>query len=98
MILKDRHQVLAQVVDVRERERIDDGEALGQRLVADLVGGPAREVVAVGGGEHAVPQEGPERVEEDRAGGGPPRPPPPLPPPPPRDVERPAPVPPTDQL
>src|SRR5439155_19769206 len=68
MILKDRLQVLAQLLDRRERERIDDGEALGERVVADLEGGPSREVVAVGRGERPVPEKVAERVEEDRVG------------------------------
>src|SRR5437899_3351021 len=66
MILDDRDEVLAQGIEVRERKRIDDGEALGEGTIADLEGGPPREVVAVGGGEGAVPEKVAERVEEDR--------------------------------
>ena len=68
VILDDRDQVLAQGLDVRERERIDDGQALGQRAIAELEGAPAREVVAVGGGHRPVTEEVAERVEEDRLG------------------------------
>src|SRR5213594_3515069 len=66
MILDDRDEVLAHGLEVRERERIDDGEALGEGAIADLEGGPPREVVAIGGREGAVPEKVAERVEEDR--------------------------------
>ncbi len=67
MILDDRHQVLAQLLDRGERERVDDGQALGEGVVADLVGDPPRKVVAVGRRERPVPEEVAEGVEEDRA-------------------------------
>src|SRR5207249_7484720 len=68
VVLEDRHEVLAQRLDRRKRERIDDGEALGERAVTDLERGPSGEVVAVRRGEGPVAKEVAEGVEEDRVG------------------------------
>src|SRR4029453_12320021 len=68
MILDDRRQMLAELLEGRERERIDDRQALGERVIRDLEGSPAREVVAVGGGERPVSEKVAKRVEEDRVG------------------------------
>ena len=66
VVLEDRHEVLAQRLDVLKRERIDDGQSLGERAVADLERGPPREIVAVRGRERSVAEDVAEGVEEDR--------------------------------
>lgn len=66
VVLDDRHQLLAQLVERRERERIHHREALGEDLIPQLDGGPPGEVVAVRGREQTVAKEVAVGMEEDR--------------------------------
>ena len=67
VVVDDRDQLLAQVLQRGRLEGIDDGQPLGQDLIAHVDRHPGREVVAIGGGDRPVPQEVAVRVVEDRA-------------------------------
>ena len=66
MIVDDRDQLFAQILHGGRLEGVDDGQSLGQHLIAHVDRDPGREVVAVGGGDGPMAEEIAVRVVEDR--------------------------------
>src|SRR6185503_10281116 len=67
VIVDDRDQLRAQVLERLRLEGIDHVQPLGQYLVAHVDRDPGGEVVAVSGGDGPVAEEVAMRVIEDRA-------------------------------
>ena len=57
VIVDDRHQLLAQRLEVREVRGVHHGQAFAEHPIPDLDGRPGRKVVGIGARDEFVPEK-----------------------------------------